>query len=454
MTETTDPCVPPGPVPSRSFWSQLQPASFRCVPFGVLSGTGQFGRRAAIHQYPNRDVSWVEDMGREPRKFTVVGFLIGDDVIAQRDRLIEACERPDDGESQLVHPTYGRRRVAILTTSCSERWDQGRVFEVTMNFIEQGARLYPSAATDTVQGAAAAGAAVKAAAGASFESKCRVPLQRGAAEAAAGAQQANVWSAQSVRTSRDATSLFKIAVGLAGNFGRLIGQLRGADIAGLAAQLPLSATVRDLVGIVAGRRYGVQAAASAFEAAGASLGPLSMGAYSDAAQAVARAVRLASPTPGEAVRGLLSLTVLPPAPFATGTALIVQQAAQSVLRRSALTALCTAVAEYRASSTDEALEVRTAVLAALDLEITLAGNAGEDGVYASLRGARAVTVLALNAAGAGLPTLRDVHTISPQPSLVLAQRLYRDPTRADDLVARAGPPHPAFMPILFKALAT
>ena len=46
-----------------------------------------------------------------------------------------------------------------------------------------------------------------------------------------------------------------------------------------------------------------------------------------------------------------------------------------------------------------------------------------------------------------------MRTASPMPSLALAQRLYRDPDRADDLVARAAPAHPAFMPVRFKALS-
>ncbi len=40
------------------------------------------------------------------------------------------------------------------------------------------------------------------------------------------------------------------------------------------------------------------------------------------------------------------------------------------------------------------------------------------------------------------------------PALYLANRLYQDPTRAPQLVAEADPPHPAFMPPAFRALAS
>jgi prophage DNA circulation protein len=56
--------------------------------------------------------------------------------------------------------------------------------------------------------------------------------------------------------------------------------------------------------------------------------------------------------------------------------------------------------------------------------------------------------------GAALPASVQINTPAPQPSLVLAQRLYRDPTRADQLVVFADPVHPAFMPTSFGALAS
>jgi prophage DNA circulation protein len=39
------------------------------------------------------------------------------------------------------------------------------------------------------------------------------------------------------------------------------------------------------------------------------------------------------------------------------------------------------------------------------------------------------------------------------PAFVMAQLLYQNGARADELTARANPVHPAFMPLRFKALA-
>ena len=96
---------------------QLQPAKFRGLPFGVLASRGNYGRRNALHEYPNRETCWVEDMGRQARRITVQGFLVGDDVIARRDAFIKAAESNGDGE--LVHPTLGRVKVALMDFSLS-----------------------------------------------------------------------------------------------------------------------------------------------------------------------------------------------------------------------------------------------------------------------------------------------------------------------------------------------
>lgn len=41
--------------PDWSWSEHLQQASFRGVPFGVISGESVFGRRQAIHEYAYRD---------------------------------------------------------------------------------------------------------------------------------------------------------------------------------------------------------------------------------------------------------------------------------------------------------------------------------------------------------------------------------------------------------------
>ena len=47
---------------------QLQKASFRGVPFEVTSASLTAGRRTVVHEYPQRDKPYVEDLGRASRK--------------------------------------------------------------------------------------------------------------------------------------------------------------------------------------------------------------------------------------------------------------------------------------------------------------------------------------------------------------------------------------------------
>ncbi|WP_390894164.1 DNA circularization N-terminal domain-containing protein, partial [Photorhabdus kleinii] len=131
-------------------WSEhLHPASFRGVPFAVVSGESVFGRRQAVHEYPYRDTAWIEDLGRSSRKITLRGFIIQDskvysapDVITQRNNLVAACEEGVRGT--LIHPTLGELTVSVTESGLrvNESADNGRVFEFTLTVIESGLKVF------------------------------------------------------------------------------------------------------------------------------------------------------------------------------------------------------------------------------------------------------------------------------------------------------------------------
>lgn len=127
----------------------IHQASFRGVPFAVVSGEGMFGRRVAIHEYPYRDTVWVEDLGRSARRFTLRGFLVHDsriysagDVFAQRDALVAACETGESG--LLVHPTLGELSVYVPDGGLriEEGVESERVFVFTLAFMESGDKAF------------------------------------------------------------------------------------------------------------------------------------------------------------------------------------------------------------------------------------------------------------------------------------------------------------------------
>ncbi len=436
----------------NSFWSQLKPASYRGVKFAVLGGTARFGRRNAVHEYPFRDTPWIEDIGRAARRILVTGFIHGDDVIAQRDRLIEACEKPGDGE--LVHPTLGRRTVALMDVSTTEHSEQGRVFEISFSFIEQGQRLYPGGTTASTAAVTAAAKNLNKAGALAFIGKAAAALQSGAAVALSAIETASRWANTALQVANDAISLVNLVTSLPGQFGRVFGLVRGLGSIRLLGGGSSDVSVQDLIAKAAVSRQNIGLAVDTLTAAGANLTASTASEFASAAQGVAASVLAAAPTPGDGLRGLLSMAAFTPAPSAGSVSLVLQGASVDLFRRAALAAAAEAAAAYQPASGDDAAAVRAEVLAAMDDEITRAGDQADDDVYAALRALRAATVQGLNEKGAALPTLTTVHIPLPMPSLVLAQRLYRDPTRSDELVSRANPIHPAFMPTTFSALNT
>lgn len=133
-----------------SWKDNLQDASLRGVPFKVEEDEATFGRRVQVHEYPNRDKPWAEDLGRATRRFSVQAYLIGDDFFEQRNRLIEAIEKP--GSCTLVHPYYGEMTVTVDdAVRVSHSVSEGRMCRVSFSFIEAGELSFPTAGLATGQ---------------------------------------------------------------------------------------------------------------------------------------------------------------------------------------------------------------------------------------------------------------------------------------------------------------
>lgn len=133
-----------------SWIDNLQDASLRGIPFKVEEDEATFGRRVQVHEYPNRDKPWAEDLGRATRRFSVQAYLIGDDFFEQRNRLIEAIEKP--GACTLVHPFYGEMTITVDdAVRVSHSVGEGRMCRVSFSFIEAGELSFPTAGLATGQ---------------------------------------------------------------------------------------------------------------------------------------------------------------------------------------------------------------------------------------------------------------------------------------------------------------
>ena len=92
-----------------SLSTKLRKASYNGVNFEVSNSNLKFGRRVVVHEYPQQDVPYGEDLGRATRIITMSAFIVGADYASRSKKLIEALEKPVTEPGTLVHPSgkYG-----------------------------------------------------------------------------------------------------------------------------------------------------------------------------------------------------------------------------------------------------------------------------------------------------------------------------------------------------------
>ena len=449
----------PNPGSAQAIWSQppwysaLFKASWRGLPFGVQANEYERGRTVAVHRYPYRDDVWPEDLGRAPRKYSVHGFLIensaiygGGPVMMQRDAMLAACEQP--GSGTLVHPTLGSLVVTLVAPPrMAERADLGRVIEVALEFVEGGQNLFPDLGQNS-QNQTQTNAQLLQAAALSDYGRTIIP----ALNPPIGTQNVTTVVPQLIAAIdviigltagvlRDATCIWTAVQDIPGPYGRY--WLAGAP------SIPSSpASLAELQAIAAADRDAVSSAELAAQAAAAGITPepAVTAAFAAALAQLAAAITATMLNPRDALRLIPELLY-----YAKGAPAAVVAAAY--WRRLVIAALALASSQFQPTSSTEAQIASDDLATLFDAEIELAGDNGDDATYLALRELRAAALDDLFARGGDLAPLVPILTPQPMPALALAQRLYRDGTRVDDLIRRADPIHPAFMPIAFLALA-
>lgn len=127
---------------------RLVDASFRGVSFKTEDESSTAGRRVETHEFVNRDKPYTEDLGKATSRPKFSAYVIGDDCYEQRDRLIEALNKP--GPGTLIHPAYGEMSVCVdgeinVSSSSSE----GRMVRFDLRFVEAGELTYPTSGAAT-----------------------------------------------------------------------------------------------------------------------------------------------------------------------------------------------------------------------------------------------------------------------------------------------------------------
>ena len=130
-------------------------------------------------------------------------------------------------------------------------------------------------------------------------------------------------------------------------------------------------------------------------------------------------------------------------------------AVSALWQRLIALAIVGAATTYQAQSYEDAFAQMVRVTGILDVAIANAGDTGQDALFTALRALRSSVVQDFTARGATLTHIRTFVLPASIPALAMAQRLYRDAARADELVGEAGPQciSPLFMPISIQALA-
>jgi prophage DNA circulation protein len=363
------------------------------VPFKVPShSTGEGGRRVAVHEFPGRDKPFVEDLGRRASEFDIEAYIVGDDYIAGRNALIDACNSAGAGE--LIHPYAGARTVFCTECRYTERLDEGRMVRFSLKFIEAGENIHPVSAEDT------------------------------AAVATAAADGLVTVSESSFAASFDVTGL--------------------PAFVAEAAETTVNSLVATLPGV-----NGVLAPATALLAADL---PALVQTPTELASRVTSIVTTAygaSATLDSLSTAAAFGTTLPAVPATTATRLR-QKANQDSLSRlvsrtvAAVAARTVVAAVYPDRGALEA--ARESLKSLLETEIISASDNGDRDVFKSLRAVRAAALTDLSSRAPRLARIVAINPAATQSTLVAAYRLYGSAARADEIMTRNGVRHPGFLP--------
>jgi prophage DNA circulation protein len=425
--------------------NSLLPASWRGVVFGVEAYTNELGRRIALHEYPYKDSVWAEDLGSGRKQFQFRGFLNGPLAAVQHAAFLLAVDKP--GLGTLTHPTLGIFQGVITTFTSHYSAEAGGVYELDITFTQSVEPAFPGASADWLSQINLGSLNVFSAAGTWFGTALSAI---GIASAAISVLPSVIagWIALPQQMIGDALAIANSVTGLGASFGPYaVGSGAPAAAGATPASLQAAAGVA--------RAAAVAATRAAVVAAATGVAPTVVAAV----QAVPAAVRAAINEPTDQIRTLLTIASYSPATQAAtdpvGLARAkVQQAAVGLCLYATLAELARAAAAYNFTSYDQAAAVSSQVAAALSAGILLAGDAGADQVCQALRVLRAAVVQYLADIGAVLAPLRTVTFRAPLPALAIAQRLYQDGTRSDELIRNARPWHPAFMPATMTVPAT
>ncbi|MHC8342535.1 DNA circularization protein [Pseudomonas sp. RT6P73] len=125
---------------------RLLPASFRGVGFWVDQTKTPVGKKGQLHEYPQRDLPFFENLGRQAKIHDLTAFIVGPDCLEQRDKLLKALEQ---GRGELVHPWLGRLQVKVGECDMTHTRQDGGLVTFTLKFYPDEPLPFPTATVST-----------------------------------------------------------------------------------------------------------------------------------------------------------------------------------------------------------------------------------------------------------------------------------------------------------------
>lgn len=133
----------------KTWRDAMLPASFRGISFLVPQASVPVGMKGPLHEFPQRDTPFFEQMGKQAQVHKLSAWVVGDDCFERRDKLIEALQTPGAGE--LVHPWLGRLQVKAGECDMSHERTQGGMVVFDLTFYPDLPLKSPSAKINTQQ---------------------------------------------------------------------------------------------------------------------------------------------------------------------------------------------------------------------------------------------------------------------------------------------------------------
>lgn len=415
---------------------QWQPGSFRGVSFKWRNVDAMLGRKTARHDYPLRDEAYIEDLGKRPREFMLECYVIGKNYTDQRDALIAALEK--EGPGTLIHPTMGMMLVAVngdvrMTESTSE----GGMCRFSIPFcIAPENKSYPSAAVDTASDVDTQADNAIAAVENDFKDSFSVDGQPQFVSADGQSMISDICDdidsmAAAFPANVETPAMLKDLVNLKNSVSTLIGQPFNlaqsiADQFSKLRDVALSPLyLSDYASLLA------DGISSRFNMI-VNLPVTLFNAYADRFD-YGRATSSVSTLSSDSIRQTT------PARIAQAAN---RDAINALVRITAMAEAARTASEIDFVCFDDAIAARNKIIDAIDAEMLEAS----DSVYIALADLRATVIKDISVRCADLSRIIKYTPARTEPALVIAQRLYGDATRAQEIISRNNIKHPLFVP--------